>query len=239
MAAVLGGTTLAAGVLAWGVRGRASTLLAPSIWRGPATRRAIALTFDDGPSESTPEILDLLEKYSARATFFQCGFHVRRLPDIARQVLAAGHEIGNHTDTHAPLYLQSAAFIGEQVSRAQDAIATATGHAPRYFRAPYGARWFGLREVQHRHRLIGVMWTTIARDWALPAPRIVTRLRDATAPGAILCLHDGRVLAERPNIGNTIAALAGLLPVWRDAGYEICTVSQLFPPLLPGDSRAR
>src|SRR4051812_34693810 len=87
-------------LMAWAVRGRSSSLLAPSVWRGPAHRRAIALTFDDGPSEATPRLLAILAAHNVRATFFLCGANVRRLPEIARAIRRAGHELGNHTDTH-------------------------------------------------------------------------------------------------------------------------------------------
>lgn len=214
-------------MLAWAVRGRSSTLLADSVWRGPRSRRALALTFDDGPSESTPALLELLARHRAKATFFQCGHHARRLPALVRAVVDAGHEAGNHTDRHAALYLRSAAFIEQEIARAQDAIASAAGAAPRWFRAPYGARWFGLRDAQRRHGLTGAMWTAIGRDWTLPAAAIVRRLRRATRPGAILCLHDGRELAHEPDIANTLQAVAELLPWWEDKGYELLTVTEL------------
>lgn len=222
----------AAGTLAWAVRGRSSTLLARGVWRGPAHRRALALTFDDGPSESTPAVLQLLARHDARATFFQCGHHVRRLPSITRDALAAGHELGNHTDRHPPLCFRSPAFIQSEIGRAQDAFQTVTGKQPHWFRPPYGIRWFGLDAAQRRFSLTGVMWTAIALDWKLPAPQIVRRLRRATTPGAILCLHDGRALIHQPNTANTLAALAELLPWWRAEGYQLLTLSELLscPP---------
>jgi hypothetical protein len=93
----------AAGFMAWAVRGRSSSVFGPSVWRGPLDRRAVALTFDDGPSESTPEILDILARHNVPATFFQCGANVERLPAVARAVGQAGHAIGNHSHTH-PLF---------------------------------------------------------------------------------------------------------------------------------------
>ena len=72
--------------LAWAVRGRSAAVFGPSVWRGPRDRRALALTFDDGPSESTPEILEILARHGVPATFFQCGANVERLPEIARAV---------------------------------------------------------------------------------------------------------------------------------------------------------
>jgi peptidoglycan/xylan/chitin deacetylase (PgdA/CDA1 family) len=216
-----------AGTLAWAVRGRSSVLLAPGVWRGPRGQRRLALTFDDGPSESTRQLLGLLDRYGVRATFFQCGHHVRRLAKVAREVAEAGHEIGNHTDTHPALHFRSPNYIHEQLRRAQEAIVTETGYRPRLFRPPYGVRWFGLREAQRKLGLLGVMWTAIARDWALPAEGIAARLWRATAPGAILCLHDGRALKHDPGIQPTIDAAAGLLPRWLDEGYELVTVSEL------------
>src|SRR5437588_8991599 len=126
----------AATCMAWAVRGRSSAVFAPSIWRGPATRRAIALTFDDGPSESTPAILEILARHKIPATFFLCGANVDRLPAIARDIVAAGHEIGNHTYSHPYLFLRTRAGIAEELSRAQKAIHASTGATPRWFRAP-------------------------------------------------------------------------------------------------------
>ena len=80
--------------LAWAVRGRSSSVFGESIYRGTSGRRSIALTFDDGPSESTPALLEVLRKHNVKATFFMCGANVERCPEIARQVVAAGHEIG-------------------------------------------------------------------------------------------------------------------------------------------------
>src|SRR5260221_12489039 len=95
---IIAGATLAAtGITGYGVFSTKSTLLAPSIRQGPQDRPAIALTFDDGPSESTPAILRILQQYRIAATFFQCGANVRRLPQIAREWKAGGRELGNHT----------------------------------------------------------------------------------------------------------------------------------------------
>ncbi|PYT26969.1 MAG: polysaccharide deacetylase family protein, partial [Acidobacteria bacterium] len=99
MSGVWGGAAGAAfcgagALMAYAVRGKSSTLFAPSVYRGPAARRAIALTFDDGPSESTPALLRMLADQDVPATFFQCGGNVERLPEIAREAARCGHEIG-------------------------------------------------------------------------------------------------------------------------------------------------
>jgi peptidoglycan-N-acetylglucosamine deacetylase len=213
--------------MTWAVRGRSSSVFGPSVWRGPRETCAISLTFDDGPSESTLELLDILARYSALATFFQCGEHVRRLPAVSRQVCAQGHEIGNHTDTHPYLCLKSTAFIRNELARAQDAIAEATGHSPTLFRPPFGVRWFGLREAQRELGLMSVMWTTIARDWKLPASRISARLLAGASNGAILCLHDGRQMQRNPNIRETLLSVREVLPRLAERGFHFVTVSDL------------
>src|SRR5882724_9036144 len=112
----LGGSACAACALtAYAVRGRSSTLLAPSVYRGSRQRRSIALTFDDGPSEGTNQLLEILNRLGAPATFFVCGMNVQRLPQVVRATAAAGHEIGNHTYSHPALYLRSHRFISEEL----------------------------------------------------------------------------------------------------------------------------
>ena len=228
---VLGGAAaVSAGVLAYAVRVPSCSLLAPSVHRGAGVRPAIALTFDDGPSESTPELLEILAGHRAPATFFQIGANVRRLPEIAREIVAAGHEIGNHTDTHPLLALKSPGFIDRELAAAQESIQRATGQRPRYFRAPYGVRWFGLRQAQQRLGLAGVMWSSIALDWKRQKPSVVSRLIEGAAPGAILCLHDGRVLQHRPDIGVTLRAVRELLPKLMEQGFRFEKVTDILCP---------
>lgn len=213
--------------MAWAVRGRGSQWLAPSVWKGPSARRVLALTFDDGPSESTPRVLELLNKFGAKATFFQCGHHVRRLAGVEEEVVREGHELGNHSDTHEALYLRSPQFIFEQIERAQRSIEQVAGVSPRLFRAPFGARWFGLRSAQATLGLIGMMWTEIARDWTLDGGEVANRLRHKVAPGHIVCFHDGRELQHDPDIGATVEALSRLLPIWAAEGYEFLRGSEV------------
>lgn len=187
----------------------------------------MALTFDDGPSESTRDLLEVLDEFGVRATFFQCGFHARRLRGEAAEVARRGHEIGNHGDTHQALYLHSAKFIHDQLARAQVSIEEATGVRPTLFRAPFGVRWAGLAQAQRKLGLTGVVWTSIAKDWVLTADAIVARMLKSARPGAILCFHDGRELTMRPDISPTIESLRKLLPIWLEQGYEFLTVSEL------------
>ena len=182
----------AVGGMAWAVRGRSSSVFAPSVWRGPRGRKSIALTFDDGPSEGTGGVLEVLARYGVAATFFQCGANVARLPDVARAVARAGHEIGNHSYAH-PLYCRiPPRAIREDLERAQQTIQEATGARPVWFRAPFGVRWFGLREAQRRLGLAGVMWTVIGYDWSLKPEKVAGRI------AARATERSNRVSARRP-----------------------------------------
>jgi peptidoglycan/xylan/chitin deacetylase (PgdA/CDA1 family) len=205
-------------------------LLAPSVYRGDPALATLALTFDDGPSESTPALLRILEMFRVRATFFMCGANVRRLPAIAKGVLEAGHEIGNHSDTHARFDFKSSDFIYRELAFAQDAIQHATGASPRLFRAPYGVRWFGLRSAQERLGLTGVMWTVIGRDWSLPASSVSHRLLAGASNGGILCLHDGRTIHAAPDIGNTMEAVRKAIPKLLDRGFQFQTIGEMLCP---------
>lgn len=224
------GMAAATGSMAYAVRGRSSTFFGPSVYRGNPQRPSLALTFDDGPSESTPRLLELLAAHKTPATFFMCGKNVRRCPSIARAVAAAGHEIGNHTDSHPRMQFRSPEFIYRELALAQETIRTTTDSIPRLFRAPYGVRWFGLRKAQERLGLMGVMWTVIGRDWRWPTRRVAKLLLSGARNGAIFCLHDGRTIEREPDIRATLDAVDYIIPVLQDRGYQFETVSQILCP---------
>jgi peptidoglycan/xylan/chitin deacetylase (PgdA/CDA1 family) len=216
--------------LAWAVRGRSAAVFGKSVWRGSPERRALALTFDDGPSESTPEILDILARPAVPATFFQCGANVERLPAVARAVAEGGHEIGNHSYAHPLFCFRSPSFMEEDLRRAQQTIEAHTGVRPAWFRAPFGVRWFGMGGVQRRLGLTGVMWSAIGYDWKRNADAVFGHLAKCASNGAILCLHDGRELRAKPDIGATVEAVRRLVPELLERGYEFRTVSRLLCP---------
>jgi peptidoglycan/xylan/chitin deacetylase (PgdA/CDA1 family) len=227
-AALAGGAAVAG--MCWAVRGRASSVFGPSVWHGRPGRRAIALTFDDGPGSGTLEILKILAEYGVAATFFQCGEHVLRAPELSRQVRACGHEIGNHSHTHPNFALQSASFIEREFRQAQDAITEATGTAPVFLRAPYGVRWMGFASMQKSLGLTGVMWSVIGRDWKLSAREIADRVLAGASDGAIVCLHDGRGMLKDPDINPTIEAVRRIVPALLEKRFHPETVSQLLCP---------
>ena len=203
----------ASSFMAWAVRGRSASVFGRSVWRGRRDRRALALTFDDGPGESTPDILGILAEHHVPATFFQCGANVDRLPEIAREVAARGHEIGNHSYSHPYLFLRSPRAIENELRRAQETIERHSGFRPAWFRAPYGARWFGVGAAQSKLQLTGVMWSAIGYDWNRRADEVVERMAASASNGAILCLHDGRELRRKPDVRATVEAVRRLVPL--------------------------
>ncbi len=229
-AALMSGLAVAGA--AWAVRGRASNAFGPSFWRGRPDRRTIALTFDDGPTPSTPRLLEILAESKIPATFFQVGSNVLRHPDVARAIVAAGHEVGNHSHTHLNFALKSPGVIEKDFSGAQTTIADATGVTPTLMRAPYGVRWPGFRRMQANLGLTGVMWTVIGLDWKLPANAITDRILSRVQNGGIICLHDGRATLENPDIHPTLEAVRRIVPALIEAGYHFETVSQLLWPTI-------
>lgn len=215
------------GAAAYGSVSRSSQLFGPSVYRGPGRRKSVALTFDDGPSERTQDLLDYLASENITATFFQCGMNVRRLPHVAGRVAACGHQIGNHTYSHPKLPFKPKEFIDFEFSEAQRIISFETGVSPMILRAPYGFRWVGMREVQRKLSLLDVMWTVIGFDWRWCADRITGHVLCHASPGGIICLHDGRGVERNPDIGETIAAVKKIVPVLRDEGYTFETVNDL------------
>ncbi|MGI4777461.1 MAG: polysaccharide deacetylase family protein [Janthinobacterium lividum] len=174
-----------------------SSLIGPNVTRLPVAavaRREIALTIDDGPDpEVTPQVLDLLDLHRQSATFFCIAERVAAHPALAREIVARGHSIQNHTACHRHNFsvLGPRGYAAE-ISRAQDMVTTITGERPTCFRAPAGLRNPFLAPVLRRLDLSLVSWTrrgfdTRERDPAIVLARLVKKL----SAGDILLLHDG------------------------------------------------
>lgn len=215
----------AAGVAAWGAVAPSSELFGPTI-RGTGNSGTIALTFDDGPNPRvTADLLSLLERNGAKATFFLIGKFAREEPALAREIAKRGHSLGNHTETHPSLVFLSPSRIRDELARCDEAIADATGAPPRWMRPPYGFRSPFLSGIARERRYGGVvMWSRMARDWApQPAEGVVNRL-GAAKGGDIVLLHDGDHRAMGGDRAHTVKALEYWLPRWRDAGLKFVTL---------------
>ena len=197
------------------------------IWRGSRARRAVALTFDDGPDpDHTPRVLDRLAAAGVRATFFLVGERAHRAPALARRIAAEGHELGNHSWSHRGLWLAGPRRTAREAQDGHDAIAQAAGVAPRFFRPPWGMTNLALFPVLRRLGTPCVLWTVQpeGRRPAAPARQIARTLRRAT-PGAIVDLHDADGV---PGAGARVtAALPALIDGLRTRGYALAPVGDL------------
>jgi len=173
-----------------------SRALGPNLVRLPAEaarRREVALTFDDGPdAETTPRVLDLLERHGARATFFLVGERVARRPELAAEIVRRGHRVENHTYRHPWNFsLMGPEGIGREIDRAQKVIVQSTGQTPRWVRAPAGLRNLLLEPVLARRGLGLASWSRRGLDAMGADPeRVLRRLTHGLGPGEILVLHD-------------------------------------------------
>ncbi|MBM3266454.1 MAG: polysaccharide deacetylase family protein [Candidatus Sericytochromatia bacterium] len=183
--------------------------------------RELVLTFDDGPHPAASgPILDILARHGVPATFFLVGDNVRRAPDLARRMVALGHEIGNHTDTHVRLREVSDACVEAEIASCQEAVAALVGVRPRLFRPTYGQYDARVLAVCRSEELTPVQWSAMVWDWLAPdAAEAVAWFRLQLAPGAIVLLHDG-ANTRLDSREATIAMLPGLLEAAREAGYR-------------------
>jgi peptidoglycan/xylan/chitin deacetylase (PgdA/CDA1 family) len=192
---LLGGTALAgaaAGGFFYATYGVRSQWLGPTDWRGRTDVGAVALTFDDGPSDDTQRVLDVLAERAIKATFFVVGRFVEERPAIARRIVSDGHGIGNHSYSH-PIYLyRSAREIYRQLARTQAIVADATGVTPVLSRPPCGVRTPAYFKACRELGLRTIQWTVAGFDWRpWPSERIASTVLAGCAPGAIVLLHDG------------------------------------------------
>jgi uncharacterized protein (TIRG00374 family) len=200
----------------------------------------VAITFDDGPSaEHTPAVLDALRTAGARATFFVLGRNVRAHPELARRIVAEGHELASHGDDHSLLMFAGPSAIAHQFRAAEDAVSDAVGTSVVHlFRAPHGYRGPFLAPVARRlgYRIVG--WTGAIFDTARPGVDvIVDRCANVLAPGAIVLLHDGDGSGRGGDRSQTVEALPRVLATARDRGLEPVTVSELAEDLQPNRHR--
>ncbi len=191
-----------------------------------SAKNCIAITFDDGPHPVyTRQILDILEKYDAKGTFFMIGQNAEKYKDIVKEVHLKGHEIGNHTYTHPDLRKISASNFLDEIEKTKNLIEEITGEAPKLFRPPGGYLNNDIVNILQNQQATAVLWSwrQDTRDWECPASEcivasVIKNLRD----GDIILFHDF-------NCKNspTPEALEKILSELSQKGYKFVTVSEL------------
>ncbi len=226
VAAAVGGT-LTYAALSAGSQMFGATIIAGS---DPAE---VALTYDDGPNDAvTAELIDLLAMHNAKATFFMLGKYVRLRAELVRRVQAAGHLIGNHTETHPWLAWQTERVIYEELRRCNEALEDVLGAPVKYFRPPHGARRPAVFRAAQELGLKTVQWNAMAHDWEpIGAAKILENVdrrmvrNRQRGVGSNILLHDGGDRALGANRSDTVAVTATLLQRWvQDAQTKIVTV---------------
>ncbi|KUM81634.1 deacetylase [Streptomyces griseorubiginosus] len=185
--------------------------------------KCIALTFDGNPGEPTDRLMDLLKQYQAPSTFFLEGRRIHKFPEVVRRMARDGHEIGDHTWTHAVLTDVSDAQIRDELRRTARAISGITGSEPTLMRPPQGRTDDRVSKVAAGLGMAQVLWTVTAKDYETDDSALITeRVLDGADRDGIILLH--------PLHKGTVPAMPSILKALNKQGYTFVTVSQLLAP---------
>lgn len=206
----------------WATLWPQSRLLSPVLTHLPARGRALWLTIDDGPSDDTPALLDLLDRHDAKACFFLVGERAAARPALVREIVRRGHEVGNHSHGHPEKWFWALPrrAMRAQITRAQQVLGELSGRPPRWFRAVVGMANPFVAAALQPLGLTRVAWSARGFDAREADPaRVVARIARGLRPGAIVLLHEGA-----PH-GRSVAVAAAVLDHLTQAGYR-CVLPQ-------------
>lgn len=190
---------------------------------GGRHRPDVALTFDDGPSPYTPQILRILTRMRAPATFFAIGREAASYPGLVAQEVRDGFEVGDHTETHPFLSQLSSSAQEAQIAEAANAIHAAGAPSPELFRPPYGSFDQSTLQILQARRMLMVLWSADTKDYSRPGrARIIYTAVSGAQPGAIILMHDGG--GDR---SETVSALPRIITRLRQRGFRLVTISEL------------
>ena len=194
------------------------------IWDIQTDEKVVALTFDDGPHPKyTQQVLDLLDKYEAKGTFFIVGHLAEKSPEVVRRMYEDGHEIANHTYTHPST--KSVTEIMEEIKQTNDTIYSITGFSPKLFRPVEGIYTDEIvnEVVKNGYKIVMWSWHQDTEDWKDPGVnKIVNKVLGGLENGDVILFHDGG-----GNRDQTVQALARILPEMKNQGYTFITISEM------------
>lgn len=199
--------------------------------RVETSEKVVALTFDDGPTEYTSEVIKILEEKGIKATFFLIGENLEALPQIGKRLVNAGHQIGNHSYSHQRFLLKSQKFIDEEIQKTNQLIQETGFNGPIYFRPPTGKKLFGLPWYLSQHQIKTIMWDVEPDTFApTPDPKkgsedsdfLIRYTLENVKPGSIILLHPHctSCTGDRSAIGSIIDGLQA-------KGYRFVTIEEL------------
>jgi len=193
---------------------------------GPYNKAEIALTFDDGPDPVfTPQILDKLQKYGVKATFFLLGANIEKYPEIVKRIADEGHAIGNHTYSHPKLTEVSDEDYHYQIQKADELIQNLVGYKPKFFRPTYGAINESQVQWATEKGMMVVQWSIDTLDWkGLSAEEITQTVLTEILPGSIILQHN----ALGVPLQGSVDALDQIIPQLQGMGARFVTLPEMF-----------
>lgn len=191
--------------------------------------KQLALTYDDGPNDPhTLRLLEVLARHHVQATFFLIGRYVEQRPDIVRDLVKAGHVVGNHTFTHPLLIFKSERELRTQLDKCDRALTNAVGEHSNLFRPPFGGRRPAVLRVARQRGLEPIMWNVTGYDWNAPsAEHIERKVTRQVRGGDVILLHDGGHRDFGADRSYTVTATDRLISRYQAEGYEFVTVPEI------------
>jgi peptidoglycan-N-acetylglucosamine deacetylase len=197
----------------------------------PRGARQLALTYDDGPNDPhTLRLLAVLAKHDVHATFFLIGRYVQQRPEIAREIVKAGHLVGNHTFTHPLLTFKSASEIQRELSTCRSALEEAIGgnSISNLFRPPFGGRRPAVLRIARELGLEPVMWNVTGYDWNAPPSAVIEqKVAKQIRGGDVILLHDGGHKQMGADRSQTVVATDHLINRYKSEGYDFVTIPEM------------
>ncbi|RBW69607.1 polysaccharide deacetylase family protein [Bacillus taeanensis] len=184
--------------------------------------KVVALTFDDGPTEIVREILPLLEKYHAKATFFVIGNELKENLQVGEEVAAAGHQIGNHTFSHQRMIFKKPSFIEQEIEMTNELIRETGYEGEIDFRPPNGKKLIALPYYLKKHHIKTIMWSLEPDTYYSSVSDKVNYVNEKVKPGSIILLHP-----MYDDTGNELKTIEGILETLSKKGYQFVTVNEL------------
>ncbi len=190
--------------------------------RVETNQKVVALTFDDAPTSYTDEVLEILQQKQVRATFYAIGQQIEKYPNEASRILAAGHELGNHSYSHQRILLKSQSFIADEIEKTNQLIREAGYEGAITFRPPYGKKLFGLPWYLSKQNIPSIMADVEPDTYGTTTEFLVAYTIEHTKPGSIILLHP---LCE--TCGEQRKAIPLIIDALQHEGYTFITVSEL------------
>jgi peptidoglycan-N-acetylglucosamine deacetylase len=207
-------------------KSRTFQLMGEIVPRVETQQKVVALTFDDGPTvEGTTEILSILKENDVKASFFLIGAEIEKHPESTKQLIAAGHEIGNHSYTHERLFFKMPSFIEREIDDTDKLIREAGYSGEIHFRSPFGKKFLLLPYYLSQRRKKNIMWDVEPNSFPeidKDANKTVEYVVNHTKPGSIILLH-----IMYPGREASMKAVSGIIKGLKEQGYEFKTVSEL------------